>query len=214
MSGVLYFVTTFLPIRDRVTSVAWPTAANRASGVRLVQAAFHNRSLSLYTNLGFDVREPLSCVQGRTTQRSVAGCTVRAAQPKDLENCVALSHRIHGFDRSTELGMGIHQNTAFVVERDNRITGYASSLAFFGHATAETNSDMQALIASADSFAGSGILVPTRNSVLLRWCLANGLRRSIQAINGRCAERLATTRELVAIVPRVTKCLPNARTAP
>src|SRR6516165_8059472 len=26
-----------------------------APGVRLVQAAFHNRSLSLYTNLGFDV---------------------------------------------------------------------------------------------------------------------------------------------------------------
>src|ERR1700734_3251986 len=30
------------------------------AGVRLVQAAFHNRSLSLYTTLGFDVREPLS----------------------------------------------------------------------------------------------------------------------------------------------------------
>jgi predicted N-acetyltransferase YhbS len=29
-----------------------------AAGVRLVQAAFHNRSLSLYTSLGFDIREP------------------------------------------------------------------------------------------------------------------------------------------------------------
>src|SRR5262249_40679099 len=48
-------------------------AAERgASGVRLVQAAFHNRSLSLYTNLGFDTREPLSCMQGRTKQRNVA----------------------------------------------------------------------------------------------------------------------------------------------
>ena len=36
--------------------------------------------------------------------------------------------------------------------------------------------DLQALIASAESFAGPGILVPSRNSVLLRWCLANGLR--------------------------------------
>src|SRR5215472_7506184 len=34
--------------------------AQRAPGVRLVQAAFHNRSLSLYTNLGFDAKEPLS----------------------------------------------------------------------------------------------------------------------------------------------------------
>jgi GNAT superfamily N-acetyltransferase len=31
-----------------------------APGSRLVQAAFHNRSLSLYTSFGFDVREPLS----------------------------------------------------------------------------------------------------------------------------------------------------------
>ena len=36
-----------------------------AAGTRLVQAAFHNRSLSLYTSLGFDVREPLSCINGR-----------------------------------------------------------------------------------------------------------------------------------------------------
>src|ERR1700680_1232878 len=32
-----------------------------AAGVRLVQAAFHNRSLSLYASLGFDIRELLSC---------------------------------------------------------------------------------------------------------------------------------------------------------
>ncbi len=55
-----------------------------AAGVRLIQAAFHNRSLSLYTSLGFDIREPLSCLQGQTTQRSVSGCTVRPAKPEDL----------------------------------------------------------------------------------------------------------------------------------
>jgi hypothetical protein len=62
-----------------------------------------------------------------------------------------------------------------VVEREGRITGYASSLAFFGHSTAETNVDLQALIASAESFGGPGILVPSRNTTLLRWCLSNGL---------------------------------------
>ncbi len=36
----------------------------KLAGVRLVQAAYHNRSLSLYTKLGFDVREPLSVIQG------------------------------------------------------------------------------------------------------------------------------------------------------
>ena len=31
-----------------------------APGIRLLQDAFHMRSLSLYTSLGFDVKEPAS----------------------------------------------------------------------------------------------------------------------------------------------------------
>ena len=149
---------------------------NGAAGVRLVQAAFHNRSLSLYTSLGFDIREPLSCLQGRTRERSIPGCDVRAAQPADADACNALSRRVHGFDRGAELTHAIKQGTARVVERGRRVTGYTTHLGFFGHSTAESNVDMQSLIAEAESFAGSGILVPSRNSVLLRWCLANGLR--------------------------------------
>jgi GNAT superfamily N-acetyltransferase len=147
-----------------------------ASGVRLVQAAFHNRSLSLYTSLGFDIREPLSCMQGRTQQRSVAGCTVRKAESADLERCYALSHRVHGFDRGADLAHAIEQGTAKVVERGGNITGYATDLAFFAHATAQSNQDLQALIASAEVFGGPGILVPSRNAELFRWCLSNGLR--------------------------------------
>jgi predicted N-acetyltransferase YhbS len=149
--------------------------ARRAAGVRLVQAAFHNRSLSLYTSLGFDVREPLSCLQGQCRERQVPTCVVRAAQPTDLDACNALSRNLHGFDRRAELAHAIQQNTARVAERANRITGYATVLAISGHATAETNLDMQALIASAESFGGPGILVPSRNGALLRWCLASGL---------------------------------------
>jgi hypothetical protein len=33
-----------------------------------------------------------------------------------------------------------------------------------------------ALIASADGFAGPGILIPTTNGELFRWCIENGLR--------------------------------------
>jgi hypothetical protein len=32
------------------------------------------------------------------------------------------------------------------------------------------------LVASAEAFAGLGILVPSRNAALLGWCLENGLR--------------------------------------
>jgi predicted N-acetyltransferase YhbS len=146
------------------------------AGMRLVQAAFHNRSLSLYTALGFDIREPLSCVQGGTLERDVPGCVVRLAQSADLDACNALARRMHGFDRGLELQHAIQQNTAVVVERAGRISGYASALAFFGHAVAESNLDLQALISSAESFGGPGILVPSRNAALLRWCLANGLK--------------------------------------
>ena len=147
----------------------------RPVGMRLVQAAYHNRSLALYASLGFDVREPLSCVQGRPLERNVPGCAVRPAKPTDLDACNALSRWVHGFDRGIEMAQAIQETTAIVVERAGRITGYATALAFLGHATAETNVDMKSLIASAESFGGPGILLPSRNSALLRWCLANGL---------------------------------------
>ena len=147
-----------------------------AAGIRLVQAAFHNRSLSLYTKLGFDVQEPLSCVQGPALKQTLPGCTVRPARPDDLDACNDLSRRIHGYDRGADLAQTTEQGAAVVVERGGRITGYASQMAFFGHGTAETNLDMQAMIAAADSLGGSGVLIPSRNTALLRWCLGQGLR--------------------------------------
>jgi L-amino acid N-acyltransferase YncA len=147
-----------------------------AAGIRLVQAAFHNRSLALYTRLGFDIREPLACLQGRPVERTVAGCAVRPAETVDVDACNALSLRVHGFDRGRELADGIAEKSAVVVERGGRITGYASGLAFFGYTTAETNLDLEALIASAEGFGGPGILLPSRNTTVLRWCLSNGLR--------------------------------------
>jgi hypothetical protein len=150
--------------------------ASKSPGVRLVQAAFHNRSLSLYTKLGFDSREPLSVMQGPALGKSVEGCSVRTAKSSDLEECNRVCRAVHGHDRGGELKDAINHGTAVVIERGGRITGYASALAFFGHAVAETNPDLQALIAAAESFGGPGILVPTRNAELFRWCLANGLR--------------------------------------
>ena len=100
-----------------------------AAGVRLVQAAFHNRSLSLYTSLGFDIREPLSCLQGQPLQQTIPGCTVRPAKPEDVNDCNALSQRAHGFDRGVDLAEAIEQGTARVVEREDRVTGYTTHLA-------------------------------------------------------------------------------------
>jgi L-amino acid N-acyltransferase YncA len=145
-------------------------------GVRLLQAAFHNRSLSLYTKLGFDTREPISTMSGPPIRKNIDGFHVRAALTSDLEACNRVSRKIHGHDRGGELADAIQQGTAKVVERSARITGYSSSMDFFGHSMGETVGDLQALISSAESFGGPGILVPTRNAALFRWCLENGLR--------------------------------------
>lgn len=162
--------------RKLMNAVIERANSRNVAGIRLVQTAFHSRSLSLYSSLGFDVREPLSCLQGAITQRNISDCEVRTAVPADLQACNRLSRQVHGFERAAELSKAIEHGTARVVQRAGRMTGYTSHLAFFGHSTAETNFDLQALIASADSFAGPGILVPTRNNALLRWCLGNGLR--------------------------------------
>jgi predicted N-acetyltransferase YhbS len=146
------------------------------AGVRLVQAAYHNRSLSLYTKLGFDTREPLATLQGPAIGFELPGRAVRPALESDLGACNAVCISVHGHDRGAELLDSIKGGTASVVEHHGRITGYATMVGFFGHAVGESNDDLKALIGAAPAFPGPGFLLPTRNSSLLRWCLMNGLR--------------------------------------
>lgn len=162
--------------RDLMHAVLERIAAKGRPGVRLVQAAYHNRSLSLYTKLGFDPREPLSQMQGAPIGRRLPGYDVRPARTEDLEACNVVCRRVHGHDRVGEVRDAIKQGSATVVEHDGRVTGYATVLGFFGHAVGETNNEIKALIAAAPGFAGPGMLVPTRNADLFRWCLASGLR--------------------------------------
>jgi GNAT superfamily N-acetyltransferase len=144
--------------------------------IRLVQAAYHNRSLSLYTKLGFVAREPLSIMQGQPLAATIPGCAVRTARSEDLDACNALCVRVHGHARMLELAQAIEQKSASLVERAGRITGYATLIGFFGHAVGETDEDLKALIGAAPSFAGVGFLLPTRNTEVFRWCLEQGLR--------------------------------------
>lgn len=150
----------------------------RCAGVRLVQAAYHSRSLSLYTKLGFDVREPLANLQGQPLSLTIPGRTVRPATEADLAACNQLCYRIHGHDRADELKGAVGRGTATLVECNGRVSGYASEIGFFGHAVGENNEDLKALIGAAPAFTGSGFLLPMRNADLFRWCLNHGLRVS------------------------------------
>jgi len=132
--------------------------------------------LSLYAKLGFDVREGFATLQGPTLALEIPGHTVRTATDADIEACNALCVRVHGHDRGGELRDAVAQGTAKVVERNGRITGYTTAIAFFGHSVAECNDDLAALIGAAEEFGGPGFLLPLRNAELLRWCLARSLR--------------------------------------
>jgi predicted N-acetyltransferase YhbS len=145
-------------------------------GVRLLQATFHSRSLCLYTKLGFDPRELMVVMHGSPIKQVIKGCKVRSATEADLDAANRVCESVHGHNRTGELREAIAQGTAVVVERDHEITGYASEFGYRGHAVAASNLDLKALLASMKDFPRPGVIVPTRNVDLFRWCLENNLR--------------------------------------
>ena len=163
--------------RQLMSNVMERARSKNYPAIRLLQTSYHNRSLALYTSLGFDVREPISTMQGKPISAVIPGRSVRVATQSDLESCNAICRAIHGHDRNGELRDSIKQGTAKVVLHGDKITGYTSGLTYFNHSIGFTNDDLKALIASAtDCYGGPGILIPTRNAELFRWCLDNGLR--------------------------------------
>ena len=150
-----------------------------AAGIRLLQDAFHMRSLCLYESLGFDVKEPVAVTAGKPRSGPVDGIDVRPLVEEDIEECGALCERVHGFPRTNELPDALHAMTPFVAVRDGRITAYSTSVSFWpmNHGVAETEDDMRALLLGAAAATGEPLafLVPLR-SPLFRWSLTEGLR--------------------------------------
>jgi len=151
-------------------------AQRRAVGVRLLQLSFHNRSLSLYAKLGFDVRESFAAMHGDPLGIAIPGYAVRPATDSDAGACNALCIRVHGHDRAGEVRDALADGSATVVERLGRITGYTTGITYFSHSVAETSDDLRALIGAAGQFGTPGFLVPLADTELFRWCLAHGLR--------------------------------------
>jgi hypothetical protein len=151
-------------------------AERRVAGVRLVQIAYHNRSLSLYAKLGFDVRATLAAMYGEVAPFELPGTLVRTARHADLDACDDLCRRVHGFARNGELASAIERGHGFVVERLGRISAYSCGVEYWSHSVAESNDDLLALIGAVGRIERPGILVPLDNAELFRWCLVHGLR--------------------------------------
>ena len=86
------------------------------AGIRLVQLAYHNRSLCLYTTLGFRSRYPLSIMQGKPLGQRFAGYDVRPGAAAEADACNALCRRVHGMERRQEVEEFIGQSSLMVVE--------------------------------------------------------------------------------------------------
>jgi GNAT superfamily N-acetyltransferase len=150
--------------------------------IRLLQDAHNPISLSLYTSLGFDVKEMMVQLAGELDGAPPGDVEVRPLREGDLEECNRLHEQIHGFERARDLRDAIEAPTfsPFAAVRDGRVTAYATTFAPWQAAqgVAETEKDMRALIsgASAASSEPVAFLLPVRQSDLLRWCLSEGLR--------------------------------------
>jgi predicted N-acetyltransferase YhbS len=162
--------------RELMVAVLDRVAEHRAPGVRLVQAGYHTRSLSLYTKLGFAVREPLVTLQGPPPAEQQPGRAVRPGTDEDVQSCNRVCFAVHGHDRAGEVSDALERGTLRVVEYGGRVTGYTTGVTFFNHSVGETNADLKALIADAPEYVGPGFLLPARNGELFRWCLGHGLR--------------------------------------
>jgi predicted N-acetyltransferase YhbS len=152
-----------------------------SKGIRLVQDAFNATSLSLYTSLGFDVREPLVLMGGVVTGEVPGGIQVRKLDERDLNACGELCRKTIGVDRTNELRAIPPFLGSFVAVRDGRVTAYTSAPHFWplNQAVAETENDMYAVLLGACSLANQtplSMLVPMRESGLFRWMLQHGLR--------------------------------------
>lgn len=145
--------------------------------VRLFQEALNTTSLSLYTSVGFAWRDSAALLQ--ITPATDDDPSIRPLTAGDLGASGDLSSRTYGFSRSNDaaqlLAAGI---PGFARERNGRIVGYLIS-SLFGHAGAETNEDLLALMSHSGRHVKRELAVcicPLSNPRLYRSALAAGHR--------------------------------------
>ena len=148
----------------------------RAS-VRLFQEAVNTTSLSLYSRLGFRWRDAAALIQPGPAE--AGDDSVRAMTEGDLPHVERLSARHFGCSRVNDtaqlLKMGL---PAFVRERGGRVVGYQVAT-LFGHASAETDDDLLALVGQTARRVPppmAVVIVPMSQGALFHTALAAGFR--------------------------------------
>jgi GNAT superfamily N-acetyltransferase len=144
---------------------------------RLFQEAINTTSLALYSRLGFAWRGTAAAMQP-----AAAGSddpSIRPLSADDLEAVHSLSEAAYGFSRAGDAaGLLAGGIPGFVREREGRLVGYRIA-SLFGHAAAETDDDLLALIAHSARHVPAPMAVflcPLHRSELFRRALEAGHR--------------------------------------
>ena len=116
---------------------------NNIQKVRLLQDAFNMGSLSLYTSLGFAVKDAAALMQAAPGKPDES---VRPVLEADLPAIDKLSRRIYKTSRRNEVGVAVAGGfSPLLRERHGRVVGYYIP-GVFGHGVAETEEDALSMI--------------------------------------------------------------------
>jgi GNAT superfamily N-acetyltransferase len=147
--------------------------------VRLVQDAFNVTSMSLYASVGFDTKHPLGLLELKPANH--ADENIRPMLDSDLDTCADLCRNVYKVSRRNDIpGATRFGGTSLVIERGGRLRGYIAP-SIIGHAVAETNDDLLALMGEAARYVADGplplrMLCPLTEGGLFRGALAAGHR--------------------------------------
>lgn len=153
-------------------------AQSNAASLRLLQEAYNTRSLALYSELGFNVKDTLLLLLGSPTHTPLPDVRVERLREEHIPACCSLYRDIHGYDRANELRDAVKIFEPFVALRGNEVVAYASAFAIWGHGAARSEADLQALVLGAGALSEHplSLLLPIQQADMLRWCLAEGFR--------------------------------------
>jgi predicted N-acetyltransferase YhbS len=154
--------------------------AEGAGSTRVVQDAASLAATALHADLGFEVKAPLLLLAGHPQGATDLDVRVRPMQEEDVAACDRLHAAAHGVSRAQEIRQALSVQSPVVAERQGRIVGYLAAPGIWraNHGVAETPAEMAALLAGAARLRAGpvALLLPSRQSELLRWCLAAGMR--------------------------------------
>lgn len=157
------------------------TEATGYQSVRLLQSAYNCVSFSLYTRLGFDVKDGIATLRGRPAEGERPSGEVRDGTPADLDALDELSLEVVGFRRRGDIEISRSLAPPLVVERQGRIAGFTCWFptpggTLLAPAVARDEQALRDLILGAARSTTVGLIVPLPLSYasVLRWALDGG----------------------------------------